>query len=142
MNIRKQKHVISDTDLYHWMLENGFFSHNETPHRTYEEVCQWMMQRIRNKKNAVKWVYNTIKIQELKNRVQNIEDLNKYIKPFTDELTHIERLKDSISNNIPINICLDGILLARINALNAIMSERINGGGAWLEYVHGLPSKP
>ena len=60
------------------------------------------MQSIRNKEDTVKWVYNTIKIQELKGTVQDIESLNEYIRPFTDELTRADYISTCYtSTNMP-----------------------------------------
>ena len=144
--VRKREPVLSDVALAEWMLKNGFFRMIPTQYRTHEQVCLWMIQRIKNKKNAMKWVYTTMKLQELKNNPPDrISNPNEFMKQFEDELSGKDRYKDvsmHLSAGRPFTEYLDGVIYPRIYGLMAAMSECGKHKGAWIEYVSGYPARP
>ena len=105
-----------------------------------------MIQRIKNKKNAMKWVYITMKLQELKNNPPDrISNPNKFMKQFEDELSGkggYKSVSTHLSAGRPFTEYLDGVIHSRIYGLIATMSECGKHKGAWIEYVSGYPARP
>ena len=141
---RKQDPIISDAVLAKWVLENIYNDQTPSPYRTRKEILWWMVQRIKNTKNAIKWVYNTMKMQELQiNHLNRISNPEEFMKQFEDELCGKNGyVLTYTSSSTPFANCLDGVIHSRIYGIVALMSICGKNRGAMIEYLSGLPARP
>ena len=143
---RRQDPDLSDLVLAEWLWQNGFIKWLPTQYRTYEQICSWMIQRLRNKKHAVKWVYNTMRLQELRDDPpSHISDHGEFMRQFEDELSGKNRYKDvsmQLSNGRPFTKYLDGMIYARKCGIISLMGQYGKNHGAIIAYVCGYSSKP
>ena len=114
----KQDPVMPDTVLVKWAWENIYSKMVQTPYRTPEQVCLWMIQRIKNK-GAVKWVQGIMRMQEQR-----------------------DRCPKHMSNPEPLMKQLDGMIQAQTYGVCVLMSENGKNGDAMIGYLLGRPAHP
>ena len=88
----KRAPPISDADLFRWVSEN-LQPDITVPYtdRTTEQICAWMAQRIKNSKNGIRLVYNTMRLQEVRNNPpDHLPDPEKFMKRFEDDWYRVD----------------------------------------------------
>ena len=143
---RKQEPPISDSDLSEWALEN-LQPEITAPytHRTTEQVCSWIVQRIKNSKNATVWVYNTKRLQEIRdNPPDNLPNIEKFMKQFEDDLYQTDQHRWQLRNPSHAQFVehLDMIIYPRICAITSLMSICGKNKDPFIDYLAGQPARP
>ena len=137
---------ISDADLFRWVSENlqpGITA--PYTDRTTEQICSWMVRRIKNSKNGTRLVYNTMRLQELRNNPPDrLPDPEKFMKRFEDEWYRIDR-PGEVSRRLSrttLTEYLDDIIGPRIYGITGLMSVYGKNKDPFFDYLAGRSARP
>ena len=142
----KRAPPISDADLFRWVSEN-LQPDITAPYtdRTTEQICAWMAQRIKNSKNGIRLVYNTMRLQEVRNNPpDHLPDPEKFMKRFEDDWYRVDG-SGEVSRRLSrttLTKYLDGIIGPRIYGITALMSVCGKDKDPFLDYLAGRSARP